>query len=154
VFGSFAAALASPSLLAKLSSKAFASFTAAHLPSCTVARAEAEPAVLGGRFDTRNIEPTAGEADSELGDADSAVVESDSATVEVDSALGEAVSVAMESYTVTVEADLVLGKSDSTESVAEESDSAATEAIHERASQPCPAGEPIWLACVGEDFLT
>ena len=114
MFGSFAAALASPrhtspSLLPKLSSKAFASFTAAHLPSRTVARAEAEPAVLGGRFDTRNIEPTAGEADSELGDADSAVVESDSATVEVDSALGEAVSVAMESYTVTVEADLVLG---------------------------------------------
>ena len=106
--------LASPSLLAKLSSKAFASFTAAHLPSRIVARAEAEPAALGGRFDTRNIEPTAGEADSELGDADSAVVESDSATVEVDSALGEAVSVAMESYTVTVETDLVLGKSDST----------------------------------------
>ena len=67
----------SPSLLAKLSSKAFASFTAAHLPSRTVARAEAGPAALGGRFDTRNIEPTAGEADSELGDANSAVVESD-----------------------------------------------------------------------------
>ena len=60
-------------------------------------------------------------------------------TVEVDSALGEAVSVTMESsYTMTVEADLVLGKSNSTESVAEESESAATEAIHERASQPCP----------------
>ena len=145
--------LASPSLLAKLSSKAFASFTAAHLPSRTVARAEAKPAALGGRFDTRNIEPTAGEADSELGDADSAVVESDSATVEVDSALGEAVSVTMESYTVTVEADLVLGKSDST--VVETSLNRRRQRLFTSAqANLAPAGEPIWLACVGEDFLT
>jgi len=109
--------------------------------------------VLGGRFDTRNIEPTAGEADSELGDADSAVVESDSATVKVDSALGEAVSVAMESYTVTVEADLVLGKSDST--VVETSLNRRRQRLFTCAqANLAPVGEPIWLACVGEDFLT
>ena len=85
-------------------------------------------------------------------------MEYDSAMVEVDSALGEAVSVAMESYTVTVEADLVLGKSDST--VVETS--RWPRSLNRRRQRLftsvqanlAPAGEPIWLACVGEDFLT
>ena len=55
---------------------------------------------------------------------------------------------------MTVEADLVLGKSDSTESVAEESESAAQRLFTSAQANLAPAGEPIWLACVGEDFLT
>ena len=65
---------------------------------------------------------------------------------------------AKESYSVTLKADSVIGESDS---MAAEVNQWPGSLIRWRGSQLTSgranlarAGEPIWLACVGEDFLT